>query len=91
MKIWIVSLAGDDSRVLMKAFATKEDAVAEMQALKQHMEKQLRYTVVILEEVDDLLILAYYDESGMERYEKAVMSELTINDSATTTSRGDDK
>lgn len=80
MKVWVVIISeSTEKRKRMRGFLKKEDAVAEMRNIYETLERQLRHTVVLLEEVDDLLVVAFYDEAGMDRYEKAVMVELNVN------------
>jgi hypothetical protein len=78
MKVWIISLKNIGSRVLMRAYGTRDAAVAEMQKIKQQMERQMRYTEVMLEEVDGLLVLALYSEEDGRIGEQAVMTELPV-------------
>ena len=77
MKVWVITLQNIGSRTLMRAYGTKEAAVAEMEAIKEQMERQMRYTSVLLEEVEGLLILSFYDD-GIKLCEQAVMTELPV-------------
>ena len=78
MKVWVITLQNIGSRTLMRAYGTKEAAVAEMEAIKQRMERQMRYTDALLEEAEGLLILSLYDDEGIKLCEQAVMTELTV-------------
>jgi hypothetical protein len=78
MKIWIVSINDEAERIKMRAFVDKEVAVAEMKDIQQTLAKQMRYTTVILEEVDDLLVVAFYSDEDGRMGEKAVMTELPV-------------
>ena len=78
MKVWVITLKNTGLRVAMRAYGTKEAAVAEMEDIKQQMERQLHYTEVMLEEVDGLLVLALYGDEDGRIGEHAVMTELPV-------------
>lgn len=78
MKVWIISLKNIGSRVAMRAYGTRAAAVAEMEEIKQQMERQMRYTDVLLEEVDGLIVLALYSDEDGRIGEKAIMAELPV-------------
>ena len=79
MKICIISLFDDESeRVKLKAYAKREDAIAEMEDIAETFDRRLRHTIVHLEKVDDLLVVAFYGEDESIRCEKAVMTEIDV-------------
>ncbi len=85
MKVWIIILKGGDERQKLRAYSKREDAVAEMESLQKHRDQRMRYTDVVLEEVDELLVMSLYgteenhDGEIVIRYEEAVMTELEVD------------
>ena len=74
MKIWLITVKGTDERQRLRAFARKEDAVADMERIADNYEAQSRHAVVNFEKINDYLwAIAVYCEGGSERYEEAVM------------------
>jgi hypothetical protein len=78
MKVWIISLKGENNRIKLRAYAQKDDAIAEMGEICETLNRQLHHTDVQLERVGNLLIVTFYDEDETNRYEKAVMTELDV-------------
>jgi hypothetical protein len=78
MKVWLITIKGDDERQRLRVFAKREDAVAELTEIKEDMEKYMRHTYVYIKEVDDLLVVTWCDEGEAITYEAAAMAELTV-------------
>ena len=78
MKVWLVTIKGDDKRQRLRVFAKREDAVAELTEIKEDMEKSMRHTYVYIREVDDLLVVTWCDEGEAITYEAVAMTELTV-------------
>lgn len=80
MKIWIISIADVGGRIKLRAFAKKEDAVAEMEEIRETIDRQSRHSFAVLENMDDLLVVASYGDDQTCRDEEAVMTELNVTE-----------
>ena len=80
MKIWIISVAGVGERIKLKGFPRKEDAVAEMEEIREFIDSRSRHSFAVLEHVDDLLVVASYSDDQSIRHEEAVMTELDVTE-----------
>ena len=80
MKLWIISVAGSGERILLKGFSRKEDAVAEMEEIREFIDRRSRHRFAVLEHVDDLLVVASYSDDQSIRHEEAVMTEINVTE-----------
>jgi hypothetical protein len=82
MKIWSISVAGAGKRIKLKAFANKQDAVAEMEEIRDFIDRRSRHSFSILEHVDDLLVVTSYSDDQSIRHEDAVMTEVSVTETS---------
>ena len=81
MKIWIIEVVQEGGdRNMIRAFAKREDAMEKMKEIYDYYENSgvLKQTVVQLQEDDDRVSVVFYDEAGIERWDKAVMVHAEV-------------
>ena len=82
MKIWVISIAGMDERIKLVAFSRKEDAVAEMEEIREFIDSRSRHSFATLQHVEDLLVVASFSDDQSIRYEEAVMTEINMTETS---------
>ena len=82
MDIWVVTVGHNDEGEKLRAFSRKADAQAVMDRLCEYFQQRLRHVYVRIEVIDEgVSRLVFSDDGGFDRYDKAAMTRLTVEES----------